>query len=192
MRNCTTTLFSPRQGATPYPTGKNDRATLDRTRRSLAKALLPAMPRRKSRTHRPVPVILAYERLTQTLIVAEAAHSRFLNTIRLDTAGHWPLEVIVDGVLLAWLLATYQSDAVVTLAYDDASLILKCGGSCVRFNRINGDKKRACRRRSFRTLGLTTGIRRAARCRRNILVRATIKIPRNTPKAHNRKPGPGF
>ena len=111
----------------------------------LAEALLPAMPRRKSRTHRPVPVILAYERLTQTLIVAEAAHSRFLNTIRLDTAGRWPQEVTVDGVLLARLLATFQPDAMVTLAYDDASLILRCGGSCMRFNRIGGDKKQACR-----------------------------------------------
>ncbi|MFA6280580.1 MAG: hypothetical protein WC612_07315 [Bdellovibrionales bacterium] len=108
---------------------------------ALAKALLPAMPRRKCRTHRPVPVILAYERLTQNLIVAEAAHSRFLNTIRLDTAGHWPQEVTVDGVLLARLLATFQPDAVVTLAYDDASLILRCGGSCVRFNRIGNARQ---------------------------------------------------
>jgi hypothetical protein len=86
-------------------------------------------------------VILAYERLTQNLIVAEAAHSRFLNTIRLDTAGHWPQEVTVDGVLLARLLATFQPDAVVTLAYDDASLILRCGGSCVRFNRIGNARQ---------------------------------------------------
>ncbi|MDD2324625.1 MAG: hypothetical protein PHW63_01235 [Alphaproteobacteria bacterium] len=112
---------------------------------ALVEATRPALPRRKSRTHRPVPVILTYERLTQTLIVAEAAHSRFLTTIRLDTAGCWTQEVTVDGVLLARLLATFQPDAVVTLAYDDNSLILRCGGSCARFNRIEGDKKRACR-----------------------------------------------
>ena len=113
---------------------------------ALTEALLPAMPRRKSRTHRPAPVILVYERLTQTLIVAEAAHSRFLTTIRLDAgAHHWPQEVTADGVLLARLLATFQPDAMVTLAYDDAFLIVRSGGSCARFNKIEGDKKRACR-----------------------------------------------
>ena len=103
---------------------------------ALAKALLPAVPRRKSRTHRPVPVILAHERLTQTLIVAEAKHSRFLTTIRLDAgAHHWPQEVTVDGVLLARTVETFLPDAVVTLAYDETSLIVRSGGSCVWFNR---------------------------------------------------------
>ncbi|NCC03648.1 MAG: hypothetical protein EOM37_06335 [Proteobacteria bacterium] len=112
---------------------------------ALAEATRPALPKRKTRTHRPRPVALTYDRFIQALRVSEARCGTFQITVPLSTPAVWPEEIIVDGVLLVRVVATFAPEALITLTYDDAVLTLHCGRACVRINRIEERKKRACR-----------------------------------------------
>lgn len=103
---------------------------------ALAEATRPALPKRKTRSHKPRPVALAYDRFIQTLRISEVRHGAFQTTIPLSAPAIWSKEIIVDGVLLARTVATFQPDVMVTLAYDDAFLIVRSGAACVQLNRF--------------------------------------------------------
>lgn len=105
---------------------------------ALAEATRPALPKRKTTTHRPRPVALTYDRFIQALRVSDVRSGSFQTTVPLSAPAVWPEEVIVDGVLLARLAATFASEDPITLTYDNASLTLHCGAACVRINRIGG------------------------------------------------------
>lgn len=113
------------------------RATIAKAE-TLAEATRPALPKRKTQTHKPRPVALTYDRFIQALRISEVKSGAFQTTIQLAApAEGWHEDIIVDGVSLARVAASFPAGAEVTLSYDEGALVVQSGTATIKITRIH-------------------------------------------------------